>query len=71
MSALPWSDPQFWVVSLVALGALALALRPFLARRRRAAGELPCPRCARCAATRPPTATVPLGRPTRLSGPPA
>jgi len=55
MSALPWADPQFWVVSLAALAALGLFLRPFFVRRRRAAGELPCPRCARCAVASPRT----------------
>lgn len=70
MSALPWTDPQFWVVSLAALAALALALRPYFARRGRAAGELPCPRCARCAGAATRSEVVALGRPVPLSRPP-
>ena len=53
MAALPWTDPQFLVVTLVALAAGALALRPFFARRRNAGATPACPRCAHCAAAAP------------------
>jgi hypothetical protein len=63
MAALPWSDPQFLVVTLVALLAGALALRPFLARRRNAGSAPACPRCAHCAAaTKPASQTPPVVR---------
>ncbi len=53
MAALPWTDPQFVVVTLVALVAGALALRPFFARRRGAGPTAACPRCAHCASATP------------------
>jgi len=44
MSAL-LTDWQFWVVTLVALGAAAAIVRPFLARRK-AGNDAACPHCA-------------------------
>ena len=43
---LPLDDPQFWLVSALALGALALFLRPYFRRRRGGASEPACPHCA-------------------------
>ena len=48
MAALPWTDPQFLIVTLVALVAGALALRPFFARRNKSGPTPACPRCAHC-----------------------
>jgi hypothetical protein len=46
MTALPWGDWQFWAVTLLAVGALALFLRPYFSRRR-------IPRCSNCEACAP------------------
>ncbi|MEO8198066.1 MAG: FeoB-associated Cys-rich membrane protein [Thermoanaerobaculia bacterium] len=41
--SLPLADPQFWIVTAVAAGALGLVLRRLF--RRPKAGALPCAHC--------------------------
>ncbi len=41
--SLPVADPQFWIVTAAAAGALGLVLRRMF--RRKPAGELPCANC--------------------------
>jgi hypothetical protein len=53
---MPWRDWQFWVVTAVFLGALVLAVRPLLPRRRGGA-------CGGCASG----ATARRGRKVRLT----
>lgn len=40
---MPWSDWQFWVVTLLGAGGLYLVIRPFLPRKQE---EGACPHCA-------------------------
>ena len=44
---MPWRDPQFWIVTLIAVVGAWLAIRPLLPRR---AGDRPCGGCASGAA---------------------
>lgn len=45
-AAVPWGDPQFWMVSAAALAALAYVLRRLFRFRRRGEVELPCENCS-------------------------
>ena len=46
MSALPLGDPQFWLVTAAAVGALLYLGRKRLRFRRKGAVELPCDNCS-------------------------
>lgn len=41
----PWRDPQFWIVTVATVGALAWVLRKRLRFGRRGAAQLPCDHC--------------------------
>jgi len=43
--ALPWRDPQFWLVSGAAVVALLFVVRKRFRFRRRGEVELPCDHC--------------------------
>ncbi len=45
MNAIPWHDWQFWTVSIAALVALGLVVRPFLPSRRAGRSAKPCATC--------------------------
>ena len=46
-----WSDPQFYIVTAAALGAVWLVLRPFFERSgEQKAG---CPTCTTCSVSKP------------------
>ncbi len=44
-----WSDPQFYIVTAIALGGLWRVLRPFL---KRSSGQPGCPTCTTCSIRR-------------------
>lgn len=41
--SLPFADPQFWIVTAIAVGALGFVLRRMI--RRKPSGALPCANC--------------------------
>jgi hypothetical protein len=43
---MPWSDWQFWIVSVLALGGLWIMARPFLPWRKGDGSAPACPNCA-------------------------
>ncbi len=52
---MPWRDPQFWIVTMLALAGLWILARPFLPRKAPADGSIPsCPGCASGSATSKP-----------------
>ena len=40
---MPWTDWQFWIVTLLALGGLVMVVRPLIPSRRGGAGCGSCP----------------------------
>jgi hypothetical protein len=43
---MPWTDWEFWLVTVLALGGLWLLARPFLPSRKSKAEDASCPNCA-------------------------
>jgi hypothetical protein len=43
---MPWTDWQFWLVTMLALGGLWILLRPFIPLKKRADAGASCPHCA-------------------------
>jgi hypothetical protein len=46
---MPFRDPQFWIVTILALAGLWILLRPFIPRSRRTAGSSASASCPNCA----------------------